>query len=84
MAHDHNGRVGPPRCEECNAPLNSDERRLDSSSTRFLCLECQFAYDPFPQVKRKRWAPKRRHRPLVPLLASADQHLSCPLQVPSL
>jgi hypothetical protein len=27
MAHDHNGRVGPPRCEECNAPLNSDDRR---------------------------------------------------------
>lgn len=23
MSHDLNGRVGPPRCAECNAPLNS-------------------------------------------------------------
>ncbi len=54
MGHDHNGRVGPPRCEECNAPLTSDERRLDSTSTRFFCLECQLALNPFPQNKRRR------------------------------
>ena len=54
MAHDQNGRVGPPRCEECNAPLSSDERRQDSTSSRFLCLECQLALNPFRKVKRKR------------------------------
>lgn len=77
MAHDHNGRVGPPRCEECNAPLNSDERRLDSASTRSLCLECQFAYDPFPRVKRKRRVLKRRRHPLAPILANAGHHVFC-------
>jgi hypothetical protein len=52
MGHDHNGRVGPPRCEECNTPLSSDERRLDSTSTRFLCLECQLALPSLPCVGR--------------------------------
>ena len=54
MAHDHNGRVGPPRCEECNAPLNSDDRRLRSA--RSLCLDCHLERNPFPRVrKRKGW-----------------------------
>ena len=52
MAHDHNGRVGPPRCEECNAPLSSDERRQDLTSARFLCLECQLALNPFQYAGR--------------------------------
>lgn len=59
MAHDHNGRVGPPRCQECNAPLNSDERRLDSRSARSLCLDCQLQLNPFPWVKMK----KKKGRP---------------------
>ena len=50
MAHDHNGRVGPPRCEECNAPLNSDDRRL--LSARSLCLDCHLERNPFPRVKK--------------------------------
>lgn len=37
MAHDQNGRVGPPRCGECNAPLSGDEVRL--------CRECQAVRD---------------------------------------
>jgi hypothetical protein len=79
MAHDHNGRVGPPRCEECNAPLNSDECRLDSASARFRCLECQIALDPFPQVRRKRRVPKRKRHQIIPLLACPDRFLSHPL-----
>jgi Zn finger protein HypA/HybF involved in hydrogenase expression len=35
MSHDHNGRVGGPRCEECNAPLSADD------TSERLCLECQ-------------------------------------------
>ena len=54
MAHDHNGRVGPPRCEECNAPLNSDERRSPSEFSRSLCIDCYCALYPFPVVKKKR------------------------------
>jgi hypothetical protein len=54
MAHDHNGRVGPPRCEECNAPLNSDDRRLGSISPRSLCLDCHLECNPFPRIKKKR------------------------------
>jgi hypothetical protein len=54
MAHDHNGRVGPPRCEECNAPLNSDERRSVSELSRSLCVDCYCALYPFPIVKKKR------------------------------
>lgn len=34
MSHDHNGRVGGPRCEECNAPLGADDGP-------YLCQECQ-------------------------------------------
>jgi len=52
MAHDHNGRVGPPRCEECNAPLNSDDRRLRSA--RSLCLDCHLERNPFPRVKKRK------------------------------
>jgi len=52
MAHDHNGRVGPPRCEECNAPLNSDDGRL--CSARSLCLDCHLERNPFPKIKKKR------------------------------
>lgn len=37
MSHDHNGRVGGPRCEECNVPLTPDD-----ASGR-LCQECQVA-----------------------------------------
>ena len=54
MAHDHNGRVGPPRCEECNTPLNSDERRSISELSRSLCVDCYCALYPFPVVKKKR------------------------------
>ena len=49
MAHDRNGRVGPPRCEECNSSINSDERRSHSEFARSLCLDCQFALNPFPK-----------------------------------
>ena len=52
MAHDHNGRVGPPRCEECNAPLNSDDRRLRSA--RPLCLDCHLERNPFPRIKKRK------------------------------
>ena len=54
MAHDHNGRVGPPRCEECNAPLNADDRRSVSELSRSLCVDCYCALYPFPVVKKKR------------------------------
>ena len=54
MAHDHNGRVGPPRCEECNAPLNADERRSVSELSRSLCVDCYCALYPFPIMKKKR------------------------------
>jgi hypothetical protein len=54
MAHDHNGRVGPPRCEECNAPLNADDRRSVSELSRSLCVDCYCALYPFPVVKQKR------------------------------
>jgi hypothetical protein len=54
MAHDHNGRVGPPRCEECNAPLNSDDRRSSSELSRSLCVDCYCALYPFPVMKKKR------------------------------
>jgi hypothetical protein len=34
MSHDHNGRVDPPRCEECNAPLGADDGP-------YLCQDCE-------------------------------------------
>jgi len=47
MSHDHNGRVGPPRCQECNAPLGSDECGQDKPAyAAFLCLECQLTLLP--------------------------------------
>lgn len=49
MAHDHNGRVGPPRCEECNAPLTSDERRLGETGQHSFCQECDFILDAFTE-----------------------------------
>ena len=52
MAHDHNGRVGPPRCEECNAPMSSDDRRLRSA--RSLCLDCHLERNPFPRIKKRK------------------------------
>jgi hypothetical protein len=58
MAHDHNGRVGPPRCEECNTPLNSDERRSASPYARSLCLDCQLELNPFPKVKKRKGRPR--------------------------
>jgi len=64
MAHDHNGRVGPPRCEECNAPLNSDDRRL--RSTRSLCLDCHLERNPFPRIR------KRKGRPHIELRCSFE------------
>jgi len=60
MAHDHNGRVGPPRCEECNAPLNSDDPRpfddrfLDLNIEPALCLDCHLERNPFPRIKKRR------------------------------
>jgi hypothetical protein len=62
MAHDHNGRVGPPRCEECNAPLNSDDRRSASVFARPLCFDCHRERNPFPVIKRKRGRPSRELR----------------------
>ena len=35
MSHDCNGRVGGPRCEECNALLSADD------VSERLCSECQ-------------------------------------------
>jgi hypothetical protein len=52
MSHDHNGRVGPPRCEECNAPLTSDERRLDSNNPHSFCLDCEVVLNSFTQPGR--------------------------------
>ena len=65
MAHDHNGRVGPPRCEECNAPLNSDDRRSASELSRSLCVDCYCALYPFPVMKKK-----RRRRMIVRAISS--------------
>jgi len=67
MAHDHNGRVGPPRCEECNAPLNSDDRRSASAFARSLCLDCYIERYPFPRIKR------RKGRPRIELHARASE-----------
>jgi hypothetical protein len=35
MSHNQNGRVGGPRCEECNAPLSADDL------SERLCQECR-------------------------------------------
>lgn len=46
MSHDQNGRVGPPRCEECNAPLSSDdglEIEDGALGKEALCLDCREA-----------------------------------------
>jgi len=49
MEHDLHGRVGPPRCQECNAPLNSDEHSQDSPDLGFFCLDCQLALEPLAE-----------------------------------
>jgi hypothetical protein len=49
MRHDLNGRVGPPRCQECNAPLDSDEHSQDLTDLGFFCLECQLAFEPLAE-----------------------------------
>jgi hypothetical protein len=76
MAHDHNGRVGPPRCEECNAPLNSDERRSASAFARSLCLDCHRERNPFPMIKR-------RGRPRAELRPSASKLLLFDTAIPN-
>lgn len=82
MAHDHNGRVGPPRCEECNAPLNSDERRSVSELSRSLCVDCYCALYPFPVVKKKR----RRRRIALRASSSAFSpfEIAIPVRIESL
>jgi hypothetical protein len=66
MAHDHNGRVGPPRCEECNAPLNSDDRRSASDFGLSLCLDCHRERNPFPVIKKKKGRSSRELRSSLP------------------
>jgi len=75
MAHDHNGRVGPPRCEECNAPLNSDDRRLRSAQS--LCLDCHLERNPFPRIR------KRRGRPSCELRISSFELSLCSVAIPN-
>ena len=53
MAHDHNGRVGPPRCEECNAPLNSDDRRSESTLRAITLPRLLLRTLPFSQTKEE-------------------------------
>lgn len=40
--HDLHGRVGPPRCQECNAPLGFDDVNFTShaGSSPVLCNDC--------------------------------------------
>lgn len=40
--HDPHGRVGPPRCQECNAPLGLDDADFEarSISVPVLCNDC--------------------------------------------
>jgi hypothetical protein len=84
MAHDHNGRVGPPRCEECNAPLNSDDphafddRLLELNIEPSLCLDCHLERNPFPRIR------KRKGRPSRGLRAGASEFLSVGNTVPNL
>jgi hypothetical protein len=75
MAHDHHGRVGPPRCEECNTPLNSDDRRLRSA--RALCLDCHLERNPFPRIK------KRKARLLGGLHASVTERSTFRTAIPN-
>jgi hypothetical protein len=77
MAHDHNGRVGPPRCEECNAPLSSDDPRvfnnrlLDLNAGPSLCLDCHFERNPFPKIKKRKGRPHIELRCSFELLANS-------------
>jgi hypothetical protein len=75
MTHDPSGRAAPPRCEECNAPLTSDEHRLTSASAHFFCLECQLVLNPFPNTSRcGKGRKKRNTRPCAyPHIAGDDR-----------
>jgi hypothetical protein len=76
MTHDPNGRVAPPRCEECNTPLTSDEHHLTSASTHFFCFECQLVLNPFPgDNRRSRERKKRNSRPRADLPTASADHL---------
>jgi len=57
MAHDHNGRVGPPRCEECNAPLNSDETPVGFSFRALALSRLPPRTQPVPHDQEKRPSP---------------------------
>lgn len=47
VQHQPNGRVGPPRCHECNAPLGIDDAAFSRQAwplpdfSRFLCNDCR-------------------------------------------
>ena len=47
VQHQPNGRVGPPRCYECNAPLGLDDTAFSEEMfslpdfSRFLCNDCR-------------------------------------------
>ena len=45
MSHDQNGRVGAPRCRECNGPLSTDD------VSERLCLECQGVEDAMNDLR---------------------------------
>lgn len=38
--HDLHGRVGPPRCQECNAPLSFDDVAYSAGPAAALCNDC--------------------------------------------
>lgn len=42
IEHDPHGRVGPPRCQECNAPLGLDDAVFGTHSrvSPVLCNDC--------------------------------------------
>jgi len=47
VQHHPNGRVGPPRCHECNAPLGIDDAAFSKQASllkdlsQFLCNDCR-------------------------------------------
>jgi hypothetical protein len=88
MAHDHNGRVGPPRCEECNAPLNSDDpsaledRLLDLNTGPSLCLDCHLERNPFLRIKKKRRPLGQLQRPSLAYVRREDKCQGASLLVP--
>jgi hypothetical protein len=64
MSHDLFLRGGASRCQECNAPLSSDDRHTQSPEP-LLCLDCQ---------RELGWLlifrPGRRRKPLAPVKVS--------------